>query len=181
MKLNEKWKPVVGFEGKYEVSDLGNVRSINYLRTGKTKILSPGINRGYLHVVLWKDGKGKHYYVHNLVVTVFKGPIPPGMQVNHINEDKTDNRLSNLEVVTHKENLNWGTAQERKAKANSKELKLTNAKTSAKYTFPSSVEASGFFGYKSKRTLGVFIFQARQRGENFINIRGEKYYFSQEA
>lgn len=179
MKLNEKWKPVVGFEGLYEVSDEGRVRSLKF---SKVKILKPGINStGYLQVSLWKNGKMKVFTVHYLVVTTFKGPIPPGMQVNHVNENKLDNRLENLEVVTAKENLNWGTRNERARRAISKELTLTNAKSCSKYTFPSSYIASEFFGYKYKEQVGSLISNARQRGENFINIRGEKHYFSQEA
>lgn len=191
ININECWKPVVGFEGIYEVSDLGNVRSLNYNHTGKVKLLSPSINKGYYQVGLYKNGKQKHFSVHTLVITAFRGPIPAGMQVNHLNENKLDNRLSNLEVVTAKQNLNWGTRNERAGKAISKalkgntngnkELKLTHAKSCAKYTFSNSYGASEFFGYKNKTRIGSFISLARKQGENFINIRGEKHYFSQEA
>lgn len=188
---NEKWKPVVGYDD-YEVSDQGRVRSLNYKCTRKVKALKPAISsKGYLFVGLYKNGKKKNFYVHRLVVEAFRGLIPKGKVVNHLNEIKTDNRLENLEVVTAKENVNWGTAQERKAKANSKsmkgntnrrkELKLTHAKSCAKYTFSNGLEAGKFFGFKNKRQIISYISKARKRGENFINIRDEKHYFHQEA
>lgn len=182
MKIIETWLPVKGYEDLYEVSDLGRVRSLNYAKTGEVRVLKPTLyNNGYLVIGLRKDGKLKRFLVHRVVVTSFMGDIPKGMQVNHKNEDKTDNRLSNLEVVTPKENINWGTRNERAAKAKCKELQLTNARTSAKYTFPSSCDASLFFGYKSQSQIGYCIFKARKRKEKFINIRGEKYYFTQSA
>lgn len=186
--MKENWLKIKGFE-EYEVSDLGRVRSLKF---GKVRVLKPGNRgKGYLAVVLCKNGEVMKFYVHTLVIATFKGPIPAGMQVNHRNEDKTDNRLSNLEVVTAKQNCNHGTRNERAGKAiakalkgnvnASKKLQLTNAKTSAKYTFSNSCEASEFFGYQRKHTVGCYIHYARKRGENFINIRQEKYYFSQEA
>lgn len=175
--MKENWKSIKGYAGLYEVSDLGNVRS---LKCGKVRVLKPSISHnGYYLVNLYKDGESKSFYVHSLVVTAFKGPIPAGMQVNHINEDKTDNRLENLEIVTAKQNCNHGTRNERMAKAKSKELKLTHAKSCAKYTFTNIREASAFFSYKNKDTVGTLISNARKRGENFINIRHKKYYFSQ--
>lgn len=76
---NEKWKSITGYEGLYEVSDLGRVRSLNYRLTGKVNVLNPGINNGYLLVCLCKDGKKKMFFVHRLVVTAFIGPIAKGM------------------------------------------------------------------------------------------------------
>lgn len=122
MKVKENYKAVPGYEGLYEVSDLGNVRSLKF---SKVKILKPiPSNRGYLFVELCNNGERKRFYVHRLVVTVFIGPIAPGLQINHLNEDKSDNRLENLEVVTPKQNVNYGTRNERIGKANSKQLNL---------------------------------------------------------
>lgn len=110
--MNEIWRDVPGYEGLYQVSNLGNVKS---LRRGK--ILKPRKSKDYLHVVLCKDGKETEFRVNRLVCSVFNGPIPPGLEVNHINEDKSDNRLSNLNLMTHKENINWGTGVRRSAKS----------------------------------------------------------------
>lgn len=101
--MTEVWKDIDGYEG-YQVSNLGNVKSLNYKCTGKERILSPGIKNGYLYVGLCKDGKRKDYYIHRLVAEAF---IPNPFKlpcVNHKNEDKTDNRVENLEWCTYSYN-----------------------------------------------------------------------------
>ena len=127
--INEIWKPVLGYEGLYEVSNYGRVKSVgrvfsvesetqctNYFtnRIWKEKFRKLTIDRyGYLFVILHKTGKRKKHLVSRLVWSAFNGPIPAGMQINHINEDKTDNRLENLNLMTPKENVNWGTRSKR--------------------------------------------------------------------
>lgn len=116
--FREVWKPIPGYEGLYEVSDLGRVKSIKY---GKEMILRPGKTRkGYLRVGLYKDEKRKYLYVHRLVWEAFNGPIPKGMQINHLSEEKTDCRLENLSLVSCRENINWGSHNRRVGKALSK-------------------------------------------------------------
>lgn len=105
-----KWAPIKGFEGYYEVSDKGDVRRVS---TGKN-LKQFKNNSGYLRVTLSKGGKVKSYSVHRLVAEAFI-PNPQGLKtVNHKNEIKTDNRSDNLEWMTLEENINYGTAQERK-------------------------------------------------------------------
>lgn len=112
----EGWKDVIGYEGIYQVSDLGNVRSldriINYSNGGKRllkgRILKPGINSvGYYIVGLHKNRNQKTNQVHQLVAESFLGHTPCGydLVVNHINKNKLDNNLYNLEVITHRENI----------------------------------------------------------------------------
>lgn len=101
---NEKWKPVFGYEGLYEVSDLGRVRS-KY--SGEWKVLKPAKNHnGYLFVNLKRDSRQKNFYLHRLVADAF---IPNdnifNTEVNHINEIKSDNRASNLEWCDRSYNL----------------------------------------------------------------------------
>ena len=94
----EEWKPVRNYEGKYMVSNTGEVKSLNYRRTGKERILK-GVDygEGYLYVSLWKDGKVKQCRINRLVAQAFI-PNPNNLpEVNHKNEDKTDNRVENLE------------------------------------------------------------------------------------
>lgn len=171
----ETWKDVVGYEGLYRVSDWGRVMSLWF---GKRKILKPGKEKtGYLSVQLCKDGKQTTSLIHRLVVTSFIGPIPSGMVVNHLNENKRDNRLSNLEICTHQKNLNYGTAIERRAIKRSNTLFLINAKTCGHFIFPSLPHASDFFGY-ARRTIKDKVHKAKKRGRNFISINKEKYYFS---
>lgn len=121
--VGEIWKPVLGYEGFYEVSNYGRVRSLTrYVKTAidyhtkrliKGKLLKSDIVSGYDRVDLCVEGSVAHYFIHRLVWGAFNGPIPEGMQINHLNEDKTDNRLENLSLVTPKENVNWGTGIER--------------------------------------------------------------------
>ena len=107
---NENWLPIEGYEGSYEVSDLGRVRSLVNDKKRKMKILKPVDNGiGYLMVCLSKDGKQKWFSVHRLVATAFVPNMFGLNEVNHINEDKTDNRESNLMWCDRKENINWGT------------------------------------------------------------------------
>lgn len=112
----EIWRPVKGYEGLYEVSSLGYVKSLNYHRTGKEKILKPAKNKyGYLFVALYRNGKRKMSKLHRLVAEAFI-PNPEGFkQVNHIDEDKTNNVVSNLEFCDCKYNNNFGTRNERSA------------------------------------------------------------------
>ena len=104
--MNEKWRSVVGYEGFYSVSNLGRVRrekTITRAKAGHVMKLSP--IRGYLDVGLSRDGKQKVFRVHRLVVAAFIKRIPEDLVVNHKNGIKTDNRLSNLEIVTVQENV----------------------------------------------------------------------------
>ena len=115
----ETWVPVRGFEGLYEVSDLGRVRSLDrwisvngrkpYLKKGQILTLTPNSGRrGYLRVAL-SDGHRNytHIEVHRLVALHFVDGYHPGLVVNHKNEIKTDNRAINLEWCTYQYNLNY--------------------------------------------------------------------------
>lgn len=111
--MEEIWKDIKGYEDLYQISNMGNVRSLNYSRTGKTEILRPGSDRGYLCVGLCKNGKAKTYRVHRLVAQAFI-PNPDELPcINHIDEDKTNNRVENLEWCDHAYNNNYGTRNER--------------------------------------------------------------------
>ena len=117
----EIWKDIKGFEGLYQVSNLGRVKSLERIdalgHRLKEKILKLRLDSRYYQVVLCKQSIKKNYRVHRLVWEAFNGQIPEGLQVNHINEVKTDNRLSNLNLMTAKENTNWGSRNERISKA----------------------------------------------------------------
>lgn len=97
----EIWKDVKGYEGLYQISNLGNVRSMNWRNTGciKNLYLKPHC-KGYLQVELHKNAKRKMFTVHRLVALHFVNGYENGKVVNHKNEDKTDNRADNLEWVS---------------------------------------------------------------------------------
>lgn len=111
---NERWLPVVGYEGRYEVSDQGRVRSVERwveYRSGRSRVhpsvlLSPAVSNryGHLAVNLWKRNQGRSSKVHSLVAEAFLGPRPPGMEVRHGPGGKHDNRLANLSYGTYQEN-----------------------------------------------------------------------------
>ncbi len=119
--MTEIWAPVRGFEGVYEVSNLGNVKSLDrvgtYGRFWPGKIISQStINSGYLIVSLYDCGREEKRLVHRMVAEAFiENPLDKG-EVNHKNEIKTDNRVCNLEWATRRENANYGTRNERDAK-----------------------------------------------------------------
>jgi len=106
MNEEEHWLPVVGYEGWYEVSDLGRVRrKMDGPKSTVGRIRRLHLNGyGYFAVQLSAKGGRKTRHVHRLVAEAFLGKIPPGHEVNHISGVKTDNRLSNLEVVTRSHN-----------------------------------------------------------------------------
>src|SRR5699024_10471898 len=101
-------KPVKGYEGFYEVDELGNVFSLDRFDgwiNRKGKRLKPDWNSaGYGRVTLSKSGKTKRYFVHRLVYESYYGEIPNEMQVHHIDENKQNNSIQNLKLVTQREN-----------------------------------------------------------------------------
>ena len=114
-EIIEEWRPVVGYEGLYEVSNLGRIKSLGNDKTRKEKILSQYENKnGYLYVNLCKDGKVKNCRVNRLVGNAFIENPNNYPCYNHKNEIKTDNRAENLEPCTHKYNTNFGTCIQRR-------------------------------------------------------------------
>lgn len=113
----EEWKNIIGYEGLYQVSSYGRVKSLGNDKTRKEKLLKPKTNgRGYLLVCLNKDGKQNFYFVHRLVTQAFI-PNPDNLpQVNHKDENKLNNCVSNLEWCTCKYNINYGTRTEKISK-----------------------------------------------------------------
>lgn len=104
-----EWRAIPGYEGFYEVSSCGLVRSVDRTdiagRYRPGVLLSQGDDRGYRFVRLSKDREQRVIKVHALVVITFIGQCPPGHEVDHINGVRSDNRLVNLEYVTHLENV----------------------------------------------------------------------------
>lgn len=175
--MKEIWKEIKGYPN-YMVSNMGRVKSLGNNKTRKEKILNLYKRTGgYLYVSLSKNGKLKNYRVHRLVYETFLGEIPDGMQCNHINEDKTDNRLENLNLMTPKENCNWATRIKRIVKATSKQVLQIDKNTNEIIKeFPSTKEVQRQLGYlqahicqcckgKQKTSYG-FIWKYKENGDN---------------
>lgn len=112
--MKEIWKPVKGYESLYQVSDSGRVRS---LRTGKYISKRVGYD-GYVRVSLSNNGEQKALFLHRLIGQAFV-PNPNNYpEINHKDENKQNNSLSNLEWCTHKYNSNYGTRVNRMATTN---------------------------------------------------------------
>ena len=149
MKENEIWKDASGYEGLYQVSNRGRVRSIERRsfigRKCGGRMMKPGYNsRGYLVVSLHKNGKKKTKSVHRIVAETFL-PNPNGLpQVNHRDEIKGNNNVENLEWCDAKYNINYGMRIEKL----SKKVRAVNVETAEVITFNSTREA-GRKGYRS--------------------------------
>ena len=116
-ELDEVWLPVKGYEGSYEVSNIGRVKSMDRFRKargGKKAFVSGRVlkhrvgSNGYPYICLCKDGSQKSKTIHQLVAIAFLNHIPCGFKlvINHINLVKTDNRVENLEIVSNRINSN---------------------------------------------------------------------------
>ena len=152
---NEEWRDVVGYEGRYQVSSMGRVKSLERKvtkgdgeRTVKERFLKPNVAYGgYLMVALYADGKRKMLKVHRLVCQAFHDNPDNKSDVNHINEDKADNRACNLEWCTRRENINHGTHNERSGKTRSKPIAQYTLDGELVKNWPSAMEAQRQVGF----------------------------------
>lgn len=150
----EVWKDVPGYEGLYQVSNFGRVKSLNYYGSkGSEHIISTTKTRdGYERVRLFSNRKTKYARINRLVWEAFVGPIPEGIQINHIDENKSNNNLLNLNLMSPMENTNWGTGIQRRAETQTNKNK---SKAVRKYTldwvfikeYPSTMEVQRIEGY----------------------------------
>lgn len=109
MRTNEIWKDIDGYEGLYQVSSLGNVKNVK-----RNCLLKPCIHKlGYASVMLYKNNKPKRYNIHRLVAMAFLDNVNHYDLVNHIDEDKANNRVDNLEWCSSEYNMRFGTISRR--------------------------------------------------------------------
>lgn len=129
--MNEIWKDIEEYEDLYQVSNLGRVKRVN------TDIILKGckITTGYLKVNLYKNNIACGKLIHRLVAQAFIPNSENKPQINHIDENKTNNRFDNLEWSTAKENSNYGTRNERSSKSRSVPIIATNLKTGESQEF----------------------------------------------
>lgn len=157
----EIWKDIIDYEGLYQVSNMGRVKGLNrvvdngkgvkmYLNERLLKFSKS--NNGYLGVVLCKNGKVRRFLVHRLVASAFVDNPCNKPQVNHLNEVKDDNRAINLNWMTRKENINYGSGRKRLSKIvtnnpkTSKAVIATCLSTGKEIRFPSmnEIKRQGF-------------------------------------
>ena len=178
MTESEIWKDVVGYEGIYKVSNKGNIYSVERIAQGRKCggiILKPICDKdGYLIVSLYKNGGTKNKKIHRLVTEAFI-PNPNNLpQVNHRDEVKDNNNVSNLEWCTSKQNNNHGTRTERIAQKTSRKVRAVNVKTGDVVIFSSASEAGrkGYAqGHVSSACKGVY----KSPNGNLIGGDGHTY------
>ena len=154
----EKWKDIPGYEGLYQVSNLGNVKSLKF---GKERILK-SIKRkdNYLHVYLYKDGKQKNFLVHRLVAEVFIPKIEGKEFVDHIDGNRSNNVYTNLRYCTNKENCNFELCKKHMSEARKGEKNHMYGKTGElnhRSKAVLCVELNRIFGstMEAERELGI--------------------------
>lgn len=131
--MTEIWKDIEGYEGLYQISNYGRVKSLeryqknhSKLQKVEEKILSQANNgKGYVFVHLWKDGKQNRFYIHRLVAQTFIGYIPEGYTVNHLDFNTFNNCADNLEIVTYSENNNYSSKAGRYANKGGHKVSIT--------------------------------------------------------
>jgi len=165
--MAEVWRDIPGFEGFYQGSTEGRIKSLPHFRNNgsggyiqKGKILKPGVTKDYYRLGLSKNGILFYNYVHTFIALTFPeicGEPFPGAEVNHLNEDKHDNRAVNLRWSTHKDNVNWGTGTERM-------IKNRNGKNSRKPVLQYTLDGEFVAEYPSIREA------QRQTGFDQANI-----------
>lgn len=110
---DEEWRTIPDWEGFYEASSLGRIRSVTREVPNRWGTLTPRTGKlvqpfpsstGYDRVALYRDGQQTRRSVHSLVLLAFVGPYPPGLEIRHLNDVKTDNRLCNLQYGTRSDN-----------------------------------------------------------------------------
>ena len=152
MSKDETWRDVHGYEGLYKVSNKGNVRSVDRInhigRKYSGRMLRPRYHtNGYLQVDLRKGGIRKSKLIHRLVAEVFIPNQNNYLEINHKDEDKSNNNVENLEWCTREYNMNHGTRNARASQTQSKKVKAINIKTGEVIAFNSGKEAKSKGGY----------------------------------
>lgn len=140
--MEELWKPVVGYEGKYEVSSFGRVMSLNYSKQGEPAIRKLSLDKdGYLNVTLYSLGKPKTLKVHRLVAQAFlenKSNLP---EINHIDENKSNNHVENLEWCSRSYNISYGQGSIQRALSKCRQVEAVDSSGIRRHLFKSTQEA----------------------------------------
>jgi hypothetical protein len=161
----EIWKDIVGYEGLYQVSNLGNVKSCNFHREKREKLLNPDVDKlGYKRVRLYHNSKSKKFQIHRLVALMFI-PNPENKPfINHIDCNPSNNRVDNLEWVTPKENIQYASDLGRLKGSRHTPIIATNLSTSKETYFSSQCEAARQLNLNSSHINQVLKGNRKQTG-----------------
>ena len=164
----EKWKDIEGYEGLYQISNLGRIRSFyNYRRDG-TNILKPRLKRGYYQVGLRKNGERKWHHLHRLVAKAFI-PNPNNLpQINHKDENKTNNVIDNLEWCSVSYNNCYGTRRERVKEKTGKKVLQYDKEMNLIKEYPSIADATKEMGLKSISSICNCCRGVTETSKNYI-------------
>ena len=188
--MNEEWKVIPGYEGLYEVSNCGRVRSLPRIvkargtsqRRAFSRILKPYNNKlNYQYVALSKDGKPKTYSVHRLVATQFV-PNPNNLPIiNHKDENPRNNRADNLEWCTQMYNVHYGTGMERgNAKYNHGRIAVDKLDLDGNYicSYQSATDAAEAVGVR-KQTILACLKGKNSNGRKCLTAGGYKWRYKE--
>lgn len=168
--MEEIWKDIPEYAGLYQASNLGNVK--RFYKNGKVRILKQYKVKNYCLVTLYINSIKKLFYVHRLVWETFNGKIPEGIEVNHIDENPSNNKLENLNLLTHTDNINWGTRNLKASQSLKNNVKLS--KTVLQKTRNGEVIREWPSGNEVQRELG---FDQRNISRCCIGARPSAYGF----
>lgn len=176
--MTELWKPIPGYEGLYEASTLGRIRSVDHKTTGKDgrtrsykgKILEPQLRKNYGKAKYWislcKDGKMHMHILARLVAMTWVPGYEEGLTVDHVDGNCRNNNINNLEWVTWQENLERGFRL-----GIMKQVHVTLEDNDGnQHSFVSRADASRFLG-----RYPTYITSALQQGLNITSIDGKQY------
>ena len=175
--MNEIWKDIKDYEGLYQVSNIGNVKSLARVvshkitghRTIPEKILKPNSDgAGYLYVSLSRDGKKKNPKIHRLVAEAFIPNSENLPQVNHIDEDKSNNRVTNLEWSTSLNNLNYSNVIEKGNSARKKKVIQRSFDGEVIAIYPSMAEAVKTIGVNNHSLISMCCSGKRKSAYNYL-------------
>ncbi|UUW40520.1 homing endonuclease [Enterococcus phage vB_Efm_LG62] len=163
--MKELWKDIKGYEGLYQVSNLGRVKRLKGKYISTERILKPTKHTtGYLRVKLCKNNVRFNKKIHRLVAEAFIPNPENKPQVNHIDEDKTNNIISNLEWMTAKENINHGTHNERVSKTMGIPIIAINCITGESKEFHGITECARQLGLQHQHISAVLKGRYKQTG-----------------
>ena len=180
-ETKEIWKDIVveGFEGLYQASNLGNIKSLQrtywtpayggYYKTDPEKLLKPSLVGTYVkykYVVFANNKRRKKFLVHRLIYEAFNGKIPEGYTIDHIDQNSLNNNIENLQCITKQEN---NAKSKNHTSRSAKSYLVTNAETGEEKKFVNAEEAAEFLGVSSAHV------RTTARGKTTTNLIGGRY------